>query len=374
VTSPSVVDADALAAFVGAYGQHRIRRSEASRFATAYGSLPGWRALPLAERLASPAWAKPMICWAVLTRRLDIDVDYVVACRSRWGAMAARLFPGDHRRFVAATGELEFCAQETRVQWSMLAKTVAAAPTVVSPLSLDDQTFQTAADQVLVAVKRHRRSLPKSFSTPMFGLQATLFHLGTLQQPPPTRAGKPAGRASRWAPIKTAAPALAATMRRYLDQITLSLRPGTVGQADTSLRAFAGWLIDHHPDVDSVTAIRREHIEAYKTWLGHQDGYQGRRFSAATITHRLGDLRTFFDRILEWGWPDAPDRPLIFLGDFPKPDRPLPRFLDDGAAAKLLAAARAHPDPFVRLAVEMLARTGLRTGELLDLTISTRSC
>ena len=37
--------------------------------------------------------------------------------------------------------------------------------------------------------------------------------------------------------------------------------------------------------------------------------------------------------------------------------------------AKLLVAARIHPDPFVRLVVEMLARTGLRTGELLDLTI-----
>lgn len=90
MTSPSVVDADALAAFVCAYGEHRIRRSEAARFATAYGSLPGWSGLPLAERLASPAWAKPMICRAVLTRRLDTDVDHVVGCRSRWGAMAAR--------------------------------------------------------------------------------------------------------------------------------------------------------------------------------------------------------------------------------------------------------------------------------------------
>jgi hypothetical protein len=47
----------------------------------------------------------------------------------------------------------------------------------------------------------------------------------------------------------------------------------------------------------------------------------------------------------------------------------LPRFLDDGAAAKLLQATRAHPDPFTRLAVEFLARTGLRKGEFCDLTI-----
>lgn len=126
MTSPLPVEDNALAAFAHAYGEHRIRRSEASRFATAYGSLPAWCDLPLAELLASPPWAKPMVCWAVLTRRPDIDVDYVIACRSRWSAMARRLLPAEHARFVAATSELGFCAQETRVQWSMLAKTVAA--------------------------------------------------------------------------------------------------------------------------------------------------------------------------------------------------------------------------------------------------------
>ena len=60
---------------------------------------------------------------------------------------------------------------------------------------------------------------------------------------------------------------------------------------------------------------------------------------------------------------------LVFAGDLPRRDDPLPRFLDDGAATKLLQAARADPDPFVRLAVEFLARTGLRKGEFLDLTV-----
>ena len=60
---------------------------------------------------------------------------------------------------------------------------------------------------------------------------------------------------------------------------------------------------------------------------------------------------------------------LVFAGDLPQRDDPLPRFLDDAASAKLLHAARADPDPFARLAVEFLARTGLRKGEFLDLTI-----
>ena len=60
---------------------------------------------------------------------------------------------------------------------------------------------------------------------------------------------------------------------------------------------------------------------------------------------------------------------LVFSGDLPLRDEPLPRFLDDGAFTKLLQATRADPDPFVRLAVEFLARTGLRKGEFLDLTV-----
>ena len=59
----------------------------------------------------------------------------------------------------------------------------------------------------------------------------------------------------------------------------------------------------------------------------------------------------------------------MFPGDVPKLDDPLPRFIDDGAAKKLIQAARATDDPFARLTVEFLARTGLRRGEFLDLKI-----
>jgi hypothetical protein len=40
---------------------------------------------------------------------------------------------------------------------------------------------------------------------------------------------------------------------------------------------------------------------------------------------------------------DVPAVVLVFAGDLPRRDDPLPRFLDDGAAAKLLQATRAIP-------------------------------
>jgi site-specific recombinase XerD len=84
---------------------------------------------------------------------------------------------------------------------------------------------------------------------------------------------------------------------------------------------------------------------------------------------RLGHLRSFFAHIIEWDYDDTPSRVPVLLGDFPIRNRALPRFLDDPAAGKLLAAARALPDRFDRLAVEMLARTGMRRGELLGLAV-----
>ena len=75
----------------------------------------------------------------------------------------------------------------------------------------------------------------------------------------------------------------------------------------------------------------------------------------------------FFERIIEWDWPDAPPRNPILARRHPTTPEPLPKFLDDRDAARLMAAARASTDPRDRLVVEMLARTGLRAGELCDL-------
>jgi hypothetical protein len=149
-----------------------------------------------------------------------------------------------------------------------------------------------------------------------------------------------------------------ATLRRYLAQISVSMRPGSVDLIDTSLRHLAGYLIDHHPSITSVARIGRTHIEGFKTSLTSRTGYRGQPGPAkTTVAMRLGHLRGFFDRIIEWGYQDAPPRNPIFAGDIPIRDRPLPRFLDDPTAAALLTAARKLPDLFDRVAVEVLART-----------------
>jgi hypothetical protein len=57
----------------------------------------------------------------------------------------------------------------------------------------------------------------------------------------------------------------------------------------------------------------------------------------------------------------------MFPGDLPRQDHPLPKALDDAAAAKLLRAAHNDKRLLVRVTVEVLLRTGLRVSEYTSL-------
>jgi site-specific recombinase XerD len=145
--------------------------------------------------------------------------------------------------------------------------------------------------------------------------------------------------ASQWAQIATQAPKMADTLARYLSQASTFLAPRSVESADTVLRQLAQWLIEH-TDVRTVADIARGHIEDFKLWLVARPGKRGDGLMANTQRQRLRMLRMFFERIIEWDWPDAPARNPIIGRDIPPRPEPLPKFLDDRDAARLMAAAR----------------------------------
>jgi site-specific recombinase XerD len=171
--------------------------------------------------------------------------------------------------------------------------------------------------------------------------------------------------AAQWAQLEAVAPQVAATMRRYLARLAAFQAPASVVVADNALRIFAAWMLG--TGLDSVAAVRRDEIEDFKVWLAAKPHPRGGTISPETHRQRLRMVRSFFERIIEWDWPDAPARNPVINGDIPKKPDPLPRFLDDQDAAKFMAAARASGDPRDRLVVELLARTGMRVGELVDL-------
>jgi site-specific recombinase XerD len=175
------------------------------------------------------------------------------------------------------------------------------------------------------------------------------------------------GRGPDWDTLAAqGAAGLTATMRRYLDQVALSLAAESICSYASCLRQFTAFLLDFDPSLQRVANIDRYHVEAYKRHLFEPRG-DGTVLSKLTRRQRLRTLRVFFERIIEWGYDDAPARNPIFHGDIPRRDQPLPRFLDDPTAAKFMRALAAEPDPFRRLVVEILARTGMRVGELCAL-------
>ncbi|MDQ3432356.1 MAG: hypothetical protein M3467_09090 [Actinomycetota bacterium] len=143
---------------------------------------------------------------------------------------------------------------------------------------------------------------------------------------------------------------LVATMRRYLDQLTLSLAAESVRSYDTTMRQFTSFLIGFDPTLRSVAGIDRYHLEAYKQHLLARPTGDGAVVSKLTRRQRLRTVRVFFEHIIEWGYHDAPARNPVFHGDIPRRDEPLPRFLDDPTAREVHArpGRRARPVPTPR--------------------------
>ena len=369
--APVAVPRPSSVAFVGAGASAAARTQRTAvvaAFTAGFVDLTGWLAAPLPERLAAPVGVRAFVAWSALSATVAIDASYVAASRSAWGYHAALVHPQIAASFHATAKGLGYTTKESSRQWATLAKLAAIAG--LGPDQLHPDRFDVVRTELIAAIAaRHDGHAPNTVTTPLHGLEATLSALRVLDEPR-RKTARPATRAGHWDTLAHTAPVLTTTMRRYLTQIALSLRPGSVALIDTSLRHLATYLADHHGDVSAVTDIHRTHIEGFKAWLTARPGYRNRREPAkTTIGMRMSHLRGFFDRIIEWGYQDAPARNPVFAGDMPLRDRPLPRFLDDPAAAALLAATRKLPQLFDRVCVEVLARTGLRKGEFLGLSI-----
>jgi len=86
------------------------------------------------------------------------------------------------------------------------------------------------------------------------GWKPTLAALDVLDQAR-AKAGTTNRRQAHWDQLAVTAPELVTTMRRYLAQLGMSLRPGSVALIDTSLRHLADYLSEHHDQVSSTTEV-----------------------------------------------------------------------------------------------------------------------
>lgn len=350
------------------FATDKPQRWGARYFFDRFKSYEGWAEAPSDVQLSMNIQIHRFVAWLLVTRRMSASAEYLVGRRSMLGELATRYHPTFSATFAEHARELGYPPAAVSRMWNVLAQSCAlhaVAPDELTHAQLDATRTALCA----VADRIPGRSM-RQYSSTVYNLEAVLFHLGVTDELPRRRSqNKASERTRQWQEVSNTAPQLSVTCLRYLEQVSLSLRPGTVTRIEGQLREFACFLVHHDPEVHGAYDVTRRHIEDFKVWLSKRPGRRGGNLHRHTIGDCLGTLRNFFERIVEWDWEDAPPRVPVFAGDRPIPDEPLPRFLDDAAATKLLQAARRDPDPFSRLAVEFLARTGLRKGEFVALTV-----
>ncbi len=343
---------------------HKVRWGARALLA-AVPDLDDFRELPLERQLGFNHETHRFISWLAVTGRMQPGADYLVARRPRLGIVMARTDPELHLRFMETARSLGFRDAVAMTQFNLLGHFVALTGKL--PHQLQQTDWDEGRRVLLDAAGRIPSRGVKALSTALFNLEATLFHCGLTDHLPRRRTPDRADvRAAEWSRVPQP---MAAVMQHYLQQVTGTLRPGTVKNTELTLREFALLVAAEDADVVRVADLKRRHIERYRQWLLERPAARGGPLHRHTVRDRLSKLRGFFRRLDEWDADDRPIRQLIFDSDFPIADEPLPRFLDDAAAARLLTAARQHPDPFVRLAIEILARTGMRRSEMLGLTV-----
>jgi site-specific recombinase XerD len=363
----AVIDAyhaDLLAA--GHFAENEVT-SPARAFLLGVGGPVGWSRLSVQEqwRVCEPR-ESAVVMWMIAAGHVRPRPEFLVRSYQPLGKVSAWVHRAFHERFMQVAAELGFSVKVAELQWWVVAKVAAVAG--VAPDKLTRAKFDTASRELIDAVERcGARSWRITLTTRLYGAEATLYHAGVIDGAPRKRAANQATvRQREWASVPDR---LADTLQGYVEQMRVTLRPGSMPHIERTLREFALWLRDHAPEVTAVRDLRRAHIERYKRHVAQKPNLRGGRLSKRTIAGELSTLRICLERLGEWDGEDAPARTLMFPGDVPKLDDPLPRFIDDAAAKKLIAAARASDDPFARLAVEFLARTGLRRGEFLDLKV-----
>jgi integrase len=355
---------------------HEIRIFErgARRFLSKFPDPHLWLTLSVEEQQHCDCKERSFMNYLFLRRLLPMPLEYVLMPRPRLFQMAIRLMEREtYHLYEKVASRLGYREPTIKDQFRALLSLMIWSQKPVQALTLDDLNIFIEQLRVAYAglTTRNRKllhGLPYRWGVRLSSIQNVLYHMGVFPQL--TRSTRRASFEKQWKDVPTD---IAATVRRYLQQMSLSLRPESAYQEKTRLFRFFSWLAHTNLEVTRIEHIQRCHIEAYKEYirwapLQHKSNGPGDVLCPATRYHLLAALYYFFIRISEWQWPEAPSRVLVFPGDFPIMDRPSPKFLDEIAAAKFLQAARAHPDLFTKLCCVTLILTGMRQGEFLDLT------
>lgn len=350
----------------------RHRRNAAKALLASHLDLNAWMTRPTPARLAdlqrSGAW--PFVCWCFLEGRLHPDLDLLIAKKNPgdlYVAWAER-HHGDVDRLAAVAEQFGWSNNWRRDLVAGMAMVCLWADKQLDELTGAD--FDRFATDLSACPSAER--VTRSHNTArLFSLHQVCYELRICDCPP--RKAMPKAATLPEALQALPQPDIRRVALRYLELVATTLQPSTVALRADSLIVLGEYLAAHHRDVTGLDQLERRHLEGFLVW-NHQRRWRGRvardRPVSASVSKRaVIDLRAFFDDLAIWGWAERPTGQVLFAGDVPRLDRPLPRALAPDADRDLMAAVAALEDPFARHALTILRGTGMRLGELLDLEL-----
>ncbi len=152
------------------------------------------------------------------------------------------------------------------------------------------------------------------------------------------------------------------TIKRYLRRWRPTLRPATIQGKGYTLRSFATYLREHHPELRRFSQLRRDpHIEGWIESL--------LPLHPCTRNIAVRTLRLFCEDLNAWQWPNPPPLQLLSNEDLaPEPlvlPRPLPTELDQAVQRAFTEAGT-----FAAMAFLLVPYTGMRISEMRALPLN----
>lgn len=350
----------------------RLRQRGGEVLLAAHPDLAEWMRRPVPAQLAEArrlgAW--PFLSWCFATGAVVPDLELLVtkgrgAHFTTWAGFHAP----DVERALAAGRELGWSGEYlTRVAVNALALVCLTRAVDLNEIRLADldavaELIETSP-LIAAATRKHLRAEHS-------GLRMLCYQLGVVDVP--RRHGNARDRTLEERVADIVQPEIRRTVLRYLQTVATTVRPKTVEGRAATLRLFAGWLAEAHPEVRSLHQLIRAHLEAFLAFdagrVSRGRAHRGQTISVRHHHRAVHDLRLFFDDLAAWGWADRPTGVLLHRSDLPRLPEPLPRALRPDVDTALMAAVVALDDPAARCGITLLRGAGLRLGELRDLEL-----
>lgn len=353
----------------------RCYRDAAWAFLGRWNDPAAFAAEPLQHQLALIASQRAFVTFLMLTGRLRPGYDFL-AHRKLGGLLAGGRrgpFAADLTRFTSAATDLDYSGHIVKRS----AERVVLRLLIQTGRRLHELTVGDL-DELAAACRRSGETKSnhsgwRNDRELVFAAHQVLFHLGILDAPPehPLRRDGLDGYCSKVPePLRT-------LFLDYCTQAAATRAPTTVKSIAGHLGAFGRFLASLDPPVTDLASLdRRAHIEPWLAALAQARRADGAALSVGYRRVRIIAVRQFLTDILEWGWPTAPPRTVLFARDIPPLKHPLPRYLPPDADRRLIIKLQelsaGGPTELARLhadALLLLRATGLRIGELRDLEL-----